>query len=184
MGKQQQQQGKKGGQQQQGKKGGQQQQQQQQQQQGKKGGQQQDQQQDQSTEKFQAIVIGEFFTDAFDALTDTPLLMPIGTTAVRMIDHSLELLYTSNILDVTIACGYETAEKVESYLKGSPRWMNFLRSKDEGIKRDAHEQQDKVTPLEIKILKTTGKNVGGIIRDIHDSGIINSRNFVLVNKCY
>lgn len=179
MAKQQQQQGKKGGggqqQQQQGKKGG--------------GGQQQakqDQQEQGNEKKFQAIIIGEFFSDAFEVVSDTPILMPIGTTAVRMIDHCLELLSTSNILDVTIACSKETSEKVSSYLEESPRWKNFLKAGDEGgiklDKHDKHDQQEKMNQLEIKFYKTPGENIGRVIRDICGSGIITTKNFVLVNN--
>lgn len=182
MAKQQQQQGKKGGgggnQQQQGKRGG-----------GSGGGNQQQakqEQQEQGNEKkFQAIIIGELFSDAFEAVSDTPILMPIGTTAVRMIDHCLELLSTSNILDVTIACSKETSEKVSRYLEESPRWKNFLKlGGDEGgiklDKHDKHDQQEKMNQLEIKFYKTPGENIGRVIRDICGSGIITTKNFVLV----
>lgn len=178
MAKQQQQGGKKGGQQQQqqggGKKGNQQG--------GKRGNQQQQEQPDQGNEKkFQAIVIGEAFSNAFEAVSSAPILMPIGTTAVRMIDYTLELLCSSNVLDVTIMCGQETADRVTAYLRESARWRSFLHTGDDVIDYDKHDKQEKLTQLEIKVHKTSAANVGDVIRDVHDNGIINTRNFLLVN---
>ena len=193
MKKQQQQQGKKGGggQQQQGKKGGQQQQQQQQKQ-GKKGNnnnssnsnnsqQHQDAQEQETEKKFQAIVIGEFFDEAFKAVTETPLLMPIGTTAVRLIDHTLELLSASNILDVTVVCGNETGDKVAAYLRASERWKHSLRQPAiQNIPFITNTTGYK-SQFTISIHKCSRpKSVGDLIRDVRESDIITTRDFVLV----